>query len=83
MSNEDFSLIVSNGRTMKFHYTNYRGEDHEYVVEPESVAFGHYTPQGLDMKEPAVWVLHAKMVARDGASRPVGRRTFLLSGIRR
>lgn len=69
--------------SVKFEYRNWKGETHQYVVRPESLAFGPYTGSGKApaASAPHVWVLHAQVVTRDEEQRP-GKRTFLISGIR-
>lgn len=58
---------------IRFNYTNWREEDHEYVVEPESVSRG----------KGEHWYLHATIVTRDGNPRPEidgnRRRSFELA----
>lgn len=60
-----------------FRYVNHRGDDHEYVVRPESI---EKTKDG--------WVMHAILETRDGDGRRelVGdgnrRRTFKLADMR-
>jgi len=88
---EDVTLPVGNGsdfpRHLKFRYVNWRGDDHEYVIEVEAVAFGKYDSAGAG---PTVhtgnWVIHGAVLTRDGDTRPdLGnnrRRTFLISKIR-
>jgi hypothetical protein len=65
---------------LKFRYTNWRGEDHEYVIEPrlgDRAAITHREGH---------WCLSGMVVTRDGDPRPdmdpTRRRTFVLVGIR-
>lgn len=71
---------------IKFEYTNWRGDWHIYVVEPESIEFGPYDASGKHSREDDVqWVLHGELITRDGDTRPdmgVRRRTFILSEIK-
>jgi hypothetical protein len=59
---------------LKFRYRNWRGVEHEYVIEPESVTFG--TPDHR-------WYLNGEVVTRDGDPRPemgpTRRRSFHLA----
>ena len=71
--------MKTTNKLMRFEYTNWRGEDHEYVVRPESLDCVNYM-HGKD-KELMVWVMHAWVITRDKESRP-GRRTFILNGLR-
>jgi len=72
--------------TIEFRYVNWRGEEHAYRIDVESIEFGEYGPEGKsgsDVKER--WVMHGFVVLRDGKPRddigdhPGGnRRTFLV-----
>ena len=87
---ESITLPVGNGsdfpRHLKFKYVNWRGDDHEYVIEVEAVAYGKYDSAGADRGNPENWVIHGMVITRDGSSRPdmgpTRRRTFLLNKIR-
>lgn len=64
-----------------FEYVNWRDERHTYTAEPEQLEFGYYGPEGKAGPDVVQrWVLHARVVTRDGDDRP-GRRTFLLEKI--
>lgn len=62
---------------LKFKYTNWRGDDHEYVIAPEGVSYG--TP---DQR----WYLNGELILRDGDPRedmgPTRRRSFVIEDIR-
>lgn len=73
------------GPLLKFRYTNWKGEEHEYVIEPEGISYSDYPPG----EEPKRWQLHGMVVTRDGDPRPQlshhpgeRRRSFLLVGLR-
>jgi hypothetical protein len=68
-----------------FDYNNWRGEDHQYVVLPESIEFGEYRGDVNGEREGSCWLLHADIVTRDGDTRPemgARRRTFVLADLR-
>lgn len=81
---------------LKFDYTNWRGEDHTYVVVVEKVEHGPFQPEGIDNRPDAEkrWALHGNVVTRDGSPRQSAeakergeaasdvRRTFILADIR-
>lgn len=75
---------------IQFEYENWRGEQHEYVIEPESVVLGLYDAGGSHRDSPnrednLQLVLHGMIVTRDGDTRPhLGsrRRTFLIRKMR-
>lgn len=81
---EDAAVPAVDGTYLHFHYVNWRGDPHDYVVLVEGIAYGRYNASGVDdtVKN---WVLHGVVVSRDGDIRPeMGdsrRRTFLLSKI--
>jgi hypothetical protein len=64
---------------VRFKYVNWKGILHTYLVKPEIIEYGEYTEQGKSFDGERNWVLHGTMIERDGASRDVGRRTFVLS----
>lgn len=69
---------------IKFKYTNWKGDDHEYVIQVESVEYGHYDGSGINA-DVRNWVLHGDVITRDGDSRDdmgTRRRTFLIEKIR-
>lgn len=72
---------------LKFRYNNWRGDDHEYVIDVESVEFGPYDKGGGTPRprEQWAWVIHGDVVSRDGDTRPdmgpTRRRTFLITDI--
>lgn len=72
---------------IRFLYTNWNGEHHEYVIEPESIEFAPYDKGGSRAGlrgSQAVWVLHGDLVTRDGDTRAdmdTRRRTFIMSEI--
>jgi hypothetical protein len=69
---------------IKFRYTNWRGVEHIYVIQPESIEFGPYDNDGRKEGGLKHWVLHGNVVTRDGDPRPEmnpRRRTFLLVDI--
>ena len=78
-------FIPNDDKLLRFRYKNWKGNDHEYVIEPEKIEFGHYSAMGAAMGE-TNWVLHGMVVTRDGDLRPdmepSRRRTFLLTQIR-
>lgn len=72
---------------LAFKYVNWKGELHEYVIQPESLEF---TDAGTVAKvdpRPGMqfrWVLHGQLITRDGDPRPemsTRRRSFDLSSI--
>ncbi len=71
----------------RFRYTNWRGTEHEYVIDVEGVEaprdFGTYT--GEKATGDRVWVVHGDVVTRDGDPRKsvvTRRRTFKLDELR-
>ncbi len=74
------------GQTVQFRYTNWRGDEYEYVVEVESFQFGRFQKSGIGREpDPRVWVLHGQVITRDGNERPEmnpRRRTFLLDDVK-
>jgi hypothetical protein len=82
-------------RLIEFSYTNWRGREHVYVVEPEGVALGSYDASGQRERsadDTLDFVLHGMVVTRADAdgnnvdTRPdMGsnrRRTFRVDGMR-
>lgn len=71
---------------LRFRYKNWKGNDHEYVIDPEKIEYGRYSAQGAAIDDETNWVLHGFVVTRDGDLRPdmgpTRRRTFLLCQIR-
>jgi len=67
-------------KQLKFRYKNWRGVDHEYVVELTGAGVG---VDDYNRDRP---VVHAEVVTRDGDRRPeIGqnrRRTFVISEMR-
>lgn len=62
--------------SIKFTYTNWHGDEHEYVVVPEpALTFGAYAN-----RDPLSWLISGHVISRDGEPRP-GRRTFRLVGM--
>jgi hypothetical protein len=59
--------------TWKFTYTNWRDEEHTYVVQVEGI---EYTARGDDSETPR-WMLHGVNTWRDGVPRKE-RRSFEL-----
>jgi hypothetical protein len=86
--NESVRLTISIDGDILFRYVNWRGEDHLYLVTPESVAYGVYDGNGQPTGHIRCyrWVLHANVRQRDGDPRlemgPTRRRTFLLEKIK-
>ena len=70
---------------LAFDYTNHRGDSHRYVIEPEKIECGPYDQGGLN-EQLERWVLHGKVITRDGDRRAeLGqqrRRTFQMDGLR-
>lgn len=68
-------------RLLAFDYTNWRGDDHYYIVEPESIGVGQHIAE-----DEGKVVLNAFIVARDGDIRKemgkVRRRTFVVEKLR-
>lgn len=68
---------------LEFVYTNWKGIDYSYVVEPESIEF---VPESSTRVDAGHWVLNAYVVTRSGDPRPeMGdnrRRTFKLTEMR-
>lgn len=64
-----------------FEYTNWRDEDHSYLVQPEAIEYAVYSPGGVDVEPKYTWLMHAHVLQRDNADRP-GRRTFILHNLR-
>ncbi len=87
---EVFVAVVAGielGVLLSFTYTNWRGQEHRYVIEPEGkIEFGPYDQGGMHPgQEPSAWVMHGKVVTRDGDPRPemgTRRRTFLMAEMR-
>lgn len=64
-------------KSIRFRYTNWKGEEHIYQMMPESsLSFGDYANQGE-----LTWLISGHVTHRDGEPRP-GRRTFKLTGLR-
>lgn len=68
---------------LRFKYINWRGDDHEYVIEPIDGSLVFLPPN--DDRPPA-WAISGDLVTRDGNTRPeLGdsrRRTFVLRAMR-
>lgn len=66
---------------LKFRYVNWRGDDHEYVIEKPEL---HPTHKARG--DGTYWMISGQVVTRDGADRPeMGdsrRRTFELVKMR-
>lgn len=71
---------------IRFTYTNWNDEEHEYVIFPESLELGPFTKEGREPFAKPTWVIHGQVYTRDGDARPemgsARRRTFLLDGMR-
>ena len=71
---------------LKFRYWNWQGEDHEYVIIPESVEVGSYDISGKHGRaRPLNVVLHGAVVtkdSRDRRDRGNQRRTFIVAKMR-
>jgi hypothetical protein len=76
---------------LRFDYTNWRGDHHNYVIMPDTVnaavsgALTYRRPNADDTDE--AWMLHGMIITRDGDKREelVGanrRRSFKLCDIR-
>jgi hypothetical protein len=68
---------------IKFEYTNWHGDNHEYDGRIESVEYESYPNR---IAEPEIdngpeWLMHVIVSFRDGDVGP-GRRTFKMSGMR-
>lgn len=65
---------------LKFRYVNHNGEDHEYVIVPETkLTFDRHG------EEDEAWHLSGRLITRDGDPRPnIGnrRRSFILTKMR-
>lgn len=61
---------------LKFSYTNHRGKDHEYLVQPMNLVH-----QQLYGSTEFAWCMKALVIKRDGENRP-GYRDFKLTGLR-
>lgn len=67
--------------TLKFKYTNHKGDDHEYVILPTRVQF--YPPGSVDGGSyQGFYCLVGETIERDGQERRVGQRSFKLVGLR-
>lgn len=73
--------ITPHPQELKFRYTNWRGEEHTYVVRLESLEIGPYGDAGRRENNEPTWVLHGHVLYRDGEWRG-GRRTFILDKIK-
>lgn len=74
---------------IQFRYINWRGEEHIYVIDVESIEFAPYGPAtDVDDIKPQ-WVMNGHVVTRDGKprgpthhdrnkERQANRRTFLI-----
>lgn len=72
--------------TIRFRYVNWRGDEHEYVIDVESIEYGRYDAGGYGQGQRLQWVLNGFVVTRDGEERRDEkgnqmRRTFMLDGI--
>lgn len=67
-------------RYLLFHYINWKGEDHTYLVNPVTVKYSRQlvTPGG---DEEFHWYLNCNVIERDGEKRP-GPRSFILVKMR-
>jgi hypothetical protein len=85
-THRDKSVYSMTILAVRFRYQNWRGEDHEYIVYPESFEFGPYDESGKHGNinpEDKTWVFHGNVLSRDGEQRvETPRRTFLLSKMR-
>lgn len=84
MADNPLKIIASgSGETITFQYVNWRGVNCKYVVEPESVEYGHYGDFGSTGSiGEQNWVMHGFVVTRnDDPRKDMGtrRRTFLLA----
>jgi len=50
---------------LKFKYTNWRGNDHEYVISPERGGLEQYTAT-MTGRDGAAWMVSGDVVTRDG-----------------
>lgn len=70
---------------LKFIYVNWSGEEHEYVIEPESLEYKdiHYIHPKTGEYHGEHHVIHGMVVTRDGDPRPeMGdnrRRSFIVA----
>jgi hypothetical protein len=72
---------------LRFKYTNWKGDNHEYVILVESIEFGAYDKGGTTPRPASEWswVVHGDVVTRDGDTRRnmgTRRRTFMLAELR-
>lgn len=88
-SGEYLPFYPGTDRRVKFNYTNWRGDEHEYEIIVEAVEFGPYDKGGFDDsrdRDDWMWVMHGHVVTRDGDERkdmgPTRRRTFIMSGMK-
>jgi len=67
-------------KKLQFTYTNRRGEEHVYLVEPYDLQWT--TVMMMEEGQPERhWVINAKVLTRDGEVRKV-RRTFIITRVR-
>lgn len=69
---------------LQFHYKNWRGEEHTYLVTPLTIVFertNNHQPKKKGEPDRFGWVLRAQVMQRDNEDRP-GIRSFLLTDIR-
>jgi len=77
-------MVESSGqgmnRLLAFDYTNWRGDDHYYIVQPQSIGLGKAEEDKGEL------VLNAFLVTRDGDLRlelgNIRRRSFIVNKIR-
>lgn len=65
---------------LRFRYVNWRGVDHEYVVQVEGSTLGIEFRDGRPPRDPNTLFLHGEVITRDGDRRPemgpTRRRSF-------
>lgn len=86
MANEPltFDYVEGGPIYIKFCYKNWRGNYHEYVIEPKTVEFGYYHGDVNGDDEGPMWLLHGELLTRDGDERTdMGdrRRSFIVGKI--
>ena len=68
-------------RRLRFRYWNWHGDDHQYVITPESMQLGSYDIGGTHEGKPLNFVMHGTVETRDMRPHP-GRRTFIVAKMR-
>lgn len=68
---------------LRFKYTNWRGHEHDYLVEPQTLVYQWVeVADSTTVPSEPHWIVNARMISRDGEPRRVGTRSFILANMR-